>query len=144
MVMGRRALPRESQEFEMVSVGLGTLVNGARKTGSRVSALLSSMTNAEALDLVVWAVYGDDDPKRDRLVGSREGLYPFEILRGGDPLFKHWQAILIEEDACERFIYRRIGQSVFEARWNLGTFKKTVLQAQTDLKVIREPVGLPV
>ncbi len=68
-------------ETEMVSVGLGSLVNSAQKTGARVSPLLSSLPPDKALDCVMWAVYGDEDPTFQALIASRESLYPFEILQ---------------------------------------------------------------
>jgi hypothetical protein len=122
----------DTKETEMVSIGLGSLVNAANRAGSRVSSLLSSLPAKEALDLVMWAVYGDDDPKMNARISSRDSLYQFEILPATDPFFRNWEAILIEEKNTEKFIYRRVGGTVEEVEWAGGTFKATILQAQTD------------
>jgi hypothetical protein len=82
----------------MVSVGLGSLVNAANKTGARASPLLSSLPHNEAVDVVMWAVYGDDNNKFGALVDSRESLYPFEILPAIDTFFT----------AGRRFLSRKI------------------------------------
>src|ERR1700694_3127061 len=104
------------QEKETVSVGLGSLVTAAHRTGLRASRLLSSMPAKEALELVMWAVYGEDDSKLEELVGSRTTLYPFEVLPASDPFFDDWQAILVEEEDTERFIYRKMNQGVSEVK----------------------------
>jgi hypothetical protein len=121
---------------EMVSIGLGSLTNGARYTGSRGSHLLSSMLPNQALDAVMWAVYGDNDPQFERLVDKRTTLQHFEILPLTDPFFDHWEAILVEEGDTERFIYRQEGHEAYEAKWRLGTFKDVVLSAQAEFSKI--------
>src|SRR5205814_4795156 len=114
----------------------GSLLNAALKTGCRASSLLSPLPAEEALNLVMWAVYGDDDSRREKLVGSRESLYPFEILPQGDPFFDGWEAIIIEERNAERFIFRKRGQPACEITWEPGTFKDTVLKAQAAFRNI--------
>ena len=126
----------ESDHREIVSVGLGTLVNAANKTGERNSALLSSMSALKSLELVMWAVYGDDDPKFAPIAGSRESLYPFEVLPQGGPFFDDWQAILLEEGDGEKFIFRKTGQEISEVTWEFGRFRNTVLEAWDSLAAI--------
>jgi len=66
-----------------------------------------------------------------------ENLTAFDILpTSAGPFFDDWEAILLEEGENERFIYRRIGLPVCEARWKLGTFKDIVLRANFELREI--------
>ena len=127
----------DRNEMEMVSLGLGILLNAVRKADSRKSNLLSSLPAAEALNLVMSAVYGDDDPRRQEL-GSPSDLGVFEVLPGGGPFFDDWQAILLEEGGKERFIWRKDGEQTFEVRWELGTFRNVVLQAEAELNWMRK------
>lgn len=126
---GGRCIGR-TWELEIVQFGLKSLREAADDKAQRISRLLSSMAAAEALDLVMWARYGDDDPKLESLVGSRENLEQFEILpRRTGPFFDGWQAILIEEGNAERFVFRRSGQELFEITWANGLFRSTVHDA---------------
>ena len=45
---------------EQVGIALGTLAGAARDTGKRNHPLLQGIPPREALDLVMWAVYGDE------------------------------------------------------------------------------------
>ncbi len=128
----------ESQEVEMVSIALEHLVAAAQETGSRSNRKLSSLPADEALNLVIWAAYGDDSLKLEQqLAESRQSLAKFDILpTSAGPFFDSWEATLIELGDEERFIYRRDGEAVREAKWRLGTFKDVVLQAQADFTKI--------
>jgi|ERR1700722_1220154 len=118
-------------EVEMVSVGLGSLAHTAQHTGSRVSSALSSRSATEALESVVQAIYGEEGLEWL----SAEEASKFEVLSSAaGPSFDNWEAILLEQGQFERFIYRREGHPVCEARWKLGTFKEISLGAWAELK----------
>ena len=123
----------DNSEVEMVSLGVGILLSAALQTGSRRNDVLSSLSPGEALDLVMWAVYGEENPRFRELVGSTD-LSMFEVLPRGGPFFDDWQAILLEEHEQERFICRKEGASPFEVTWPIGTFKHVVFQAVSELK----------
>lgn len=125
-------------DIEIVSCGLGVLLNAAHKTVSRKSDLLSLLPANEALDLVMSSVYGDDDASFRRLAGSAD-LRSFEVLPGGGPFFDEWQAILLEESELERFIYRKEGEQTFECSWQPGTFRNVVLQAEIEIRKMETP-----
>jgi hypothetical protein len=124
----------ESHEVEMVSIGLEHLAGSAQATGSRTDPVFSSLSAGEALDFVMWAVYGENNSKlKQHLAGSRERLFKFDILAtSAGPFFDDWEATIIEIGDEERFIYRKDGEPIHEARWPLGTFKGVVLQAQAE------------
>ena len=120
-------------ELELVSIGMASLVRSARQV-SRTSSLLSNLPTDRALDAVKWAVYGEDNPELERLVGSAD-LGKFEVLgTSAGPSFDNWEAILIEEGEDERFLYRRSGEPAKEASWKSGTFREIVLQADAELR----------
>jgi len=120
----------ETYETEMVSIGLDALVRAAKGTRSKASSVFASLPAAQALDEVMQAIYGEDDEQDKRLV-SQEDFAVLDILpSSAGPSFDHWEAILVEDGAEERFIYRRIGSPVFEARWKSNTFRNTVLEAE--------------
>lgn len=116
---------------EICAVALDTLLEAAEETGKRSSTLLSSLPAGRALDLVLWARYGDDDEEQESLVPDRDALVQFEILpRRGGPFFDQWQAIIIEEENCERFIFREIGRRVNEIQWPRGEFRRVVSECK--------------
>lgn len=125
-------------DIEMVSCGLGVLLNALHKTASRKSDLLSSLPAREALELVMCSVYGNNDAYVRRLAGSMD-LRSFEVLPGGGPFFDEWQAILLEESETERFIFRKEGEPTFKCSWRMGTFRNIVLQAETELRNMEPP-----
>jgi hypothetical protein len=134
-----------TEKTEMISIGMDQLVSVARQTGSRMNSFLSSLTPTQALDSIKWAVYGDGDSKLEKLVSSPESLHRFDVLpTSAGPFFDNWEATLIEEGGCERFIWRNDARAVCEAKWKLGTFQKTVLQAKAafeQLEKLRVPEG---
>ena len=116
-------------ELEMVMTGFDSLMESAQ-VKNLTSPLLSSLPANEALDLVLWACYGDDDPPKN-FAGDRALLSRHEILpRLTCSFFDDWSAILIQEDCRERFIYREKEGPVSEASWPIGTFTSIVLQAR--------------
>ena len=126
----------ESHEIEMVSIGLGALSHAAKAKRSRISSLFASLPPEQALDAVMLAIYGDDDQKAKGAV-SPDDLDGLDILpSSAGPFFDHWQAILIEDGPEERFIYRRTGGQIFEARWKINTFRDTVLEAEVQFRKV--------
>jgi hypothetical protein len=122
-------------ESEMISIGLESLQEAAGEAGTRVSDLLSAQSPKEALEMVLWARYGDSDPAMAKTVGNEKSLFPFEILpRRTGPFFDGWEAILLEEGAKERFIYRQQGADVVEVVWPLGTFRDVISEAGSEFE----------
>jgi len=117
----------KSQEIEMVEFGLSALQEAADDPNRGPNSILSSMPAEDALNLVMWARYGEDDPTLEKAAGSRQALEPHEILpRRTGSFFDHWQAILLERDGLETIIFRQIGQQVNVVGWPAGTFRNTV------------------
>ena len=119
----------EAHEIEMVSIGLDALVHAAKATRSTISSLFDSLPAEQALDRAMLVIYGEDD-EQDKGPVSPD-LANLDILpTSAGPFFDNWEAILVEAGAEERFIYRRLGNQVFEARWKINTFRDTVLEAE--------------
>jgi len=117
----------QSQEIEMVEFGLSALQEAADDPGRGPNSILSSLPAEDALNLVMWARYGEDDPTLEKAAGSRQTMEPYEILpRRTGSFFDHWQAILLERDGLETIIFRQIGQQVNVVGWPAGTFRDTV------------------
>jgi hypothetical protein len=118
-------------EIEMVMTGFDSLVESAQESETRTNSLLSSLPADQALDLVMWARYGDDSSPPEYLVGNPLLLPRHEVLpRWTGPFFDGWEAVLIQEGLQERFIFRQKGSQVSEAHWPVGTFKSLVLEAR--------------
>jgi len=119
-----------SHEVEIVDFGLSGLQKAGRAIREQPS-FLSSMPASEALDLVMWAIYGDDDPGREEMIKDRRSLDPFEVMPGVmGPYGDGWEAILIGDGSSERLVYRHALQSTQEVRWPQGTFSRTVTEAR--------------
>src|SRR6202162_3092297 len=111
-------------ESETVLTGLDSLQEVALETGNRARRLLSGSSSKEALETVMCARYGSGAPSRRNLVADDKSLLPFEVLpRRTGPFFDGWEAILLEDEKEERFVYRQEGSAtVTEVIWPLGTF----------------------
>jgi len=119
----------------MVMTGLESLYEAAGETGTRDKCLLPTSNSREALEMVLWARYGDSNPVMERTVRNEKALFAFEILpRRTGPFFEDWEAILLEEGVNERFIYRQKGADVVEAAWPLGTFRRVITEARSDFE----------
>lgn len=130
-------------ELEMVTIGLESLQTTALETGCRQSRLLSAQTSTEALEIVLRAIYGDDDPVTEELTPDWDSLAPFEVLPGRTgPFFDGWEAILLETGTTEQFVYRQEGKPTIDAVWPLGTFRDAVLEATSEFeKLARYELG---
>jgi hypothetical protein len=121
----------ETHEVEIVEFGLNALQEAVDDPDPRTGSILASMSAEEALNLVMWARYGDDDPALEAVAGSRQALEPYEILpRRTGVFFDHWQAVLLEQGETETMIFRRTGQPVSVVKWSKGTFASTVCEAR--------------
>lgn len=126
----------EAHEIEMVSIGLDALIHAAKRTRSEASSLFASLPAERALNEVMQAIYGEAD-EPDNIPLSPEDLDSLDILpTSAGPFFDHWEAILIEDGLEERFIYRRNGSQVLEARWKINTFRDTALEAEIQFRNI--------
>jgi hypothetical protein len=123
-------------ETEMVLTGLDSLVEVARENRTPASSILSACSSKEALEAVMWARYGGDGPPPVRLpMTNEESLFSVEVLpRRAGPFFDGWEAILVEEGATQRFVYRQEGAEVAEAVWPQGTFSRVVGDARTEFE----------
>jgi hypothetical protein len=124
-------------EYEMVFTGLDSLTETAAETGTRVSPIVSARSAKEALEMVMWARYGDPDPVLEKIVGAEELLFSFEVLpRLTGPFFDDWEAILVEEETNERFIYRERKSEIVEVSWPLGTFSTVVNESRRECEML--------
>jgi hypothetical protein len=122
-------------DIERVMPGLESLRCSAKKAERGSNRLLASIPASAALNLVIWAHYGDEGSPPAPFAGDRSLLLPNEVLPGSTvSFFDGWEAILIEDGTEERFIYRQHGTQASEARWPRGTFKTVALQARDEFK----------
>jgi len=127
------SLVGDTTEIETVMNDLGSLHTIALATGTRRSNLLSAQSPQKALEIVMWAVYGDEDETMRAAVG-RESLEHFEVLPRGKAFFNGWQAILLEAGNEEHFICRHGSEAAVDVVWPLGTFRDIVFQAKDEFE----------
>ncbi len=124
-------------EIEMVMSGFDPLLESLhhteQNTENPTSAILASLPADQALDWVMWAQCGEDDPPKG-FHGDEALLAVHEVLPRGSPFFDDWQAILLPDGLQERFIFRRKEGEVSEAKWPVGTFRSVIVQAQDEFK----------
>jgi hypothetical protein len=94
---------------------------------------MRGITEELALDLVMWAVYGNSNEEFERMITNRESLQVFEILPSTTgPAFDSWEAIIIESDEAECFVWRREGDQATRSRpFPIGTFWRAAEEAKT-------------
>jgi hypothetical protein len=124
-------------EIEMVMSGFDPLLESLYESGQKpenpTSSLLASMPADDALDLVMWSQYGDDEPPTP-FAGEQSLLSAHEVLPRGSPFFDGWKAILIPAGSQERFIFCQEGGHAKEAKWPSGTFRSIVQISLTEFK----------
>ena len=93
----------EDRFQEQIGLALGALLGAAQNTGKREHHLLQGLSPEGALDLVMWAVYADDEVHAELTDADRKVLTKSEILssRGG-PAFDNWEAIIVESGDLEK------------------------------------------
>lgn len=122
-------------EYEMIWTGLESLKESAGETGQRANDLLPARNSEGALDMVMWASYGNHDLAMEELIRDKGRLSAFEILpRRTGPFFDGWQAVLLEEGTRERFIYRAEGVPLAEVIWPFGTFRDVINAASSEFE----------
>ena len=67
-------------EIEMVMCGIESLVWSARRVKTESNRLLAAFPANAALDLVMWAQYGDEGSPPALFAGERSLLLPNEVL----------------------------------------------------------------
>ena len=125
----------EDRFQEQIGIALGALLGAAQDTGKRQYHLLQGLSPEGALDLVMWAVYGDDEVHPELSDADRKMLATCEILssRGG-PAFDDWEAIIVESGDRETIIWRREREQVQTRTFPLGTFWAATERAQVWLR----------
>lgn len=109
---------------EQLATAFAPLSELARCSGDRPDARFEGMTNLQKLDLVIWARFGEDEDfdvehwgtqNRDQV---RHGdLEKYEVVwRGHSPYTDGWEAILVEQDTTETFIWRSWQGEVVEVQ----------------------------
>lgn len=104
-----------TDEAEQLVHAFSPLSEIARRSGDRPDSRFTGMTNLQKLDLVIWARFGEDEEfdaehwgTQDRERVRQEGLMRYEVVwRGHSPYTDGWEAILVERDTTETFIWRR-------------------------------------
>ena len=118
---------------EMLVVGLDALCEAAADDRTQASAMTIHVTAKHALDAVMQARYGNDSP--NGLGVADDDLFALEILpRRTGPFFEGWEAILLDQGASERFIYRTDGGQIREAVWPKGTFSTVTRRARNEFE----------
>jgi hypothetical protein len=125
----------EDRFREQIGIALGALLGAAQGTGKRQHRLLRGLSPEGALDLVMWAVYGDDEVHPELIDADRKALATSEILssRSG-PAFDDWEAIIVESGDRETIIWRREGERAQIRIFPLGTFWAAMERAQVWLR----------
>jgi hypothetical protein len=100
---------------EQLVLAFSRLAQAVRHSNERPDTRFRGISNVDKLDLVFWVRFGEDDEfdvKRwqsedpDHL--RKSGLSQYVVVpRGDSPWCDGWEAILVEEDATETFIWRR-------------------------------------
>jgi hypothetical protein len=130
-------------EVEMIQTGLDSLRETANGNRAPASLILSAFSPKEALDAVMWAHYDGKKEHRPLKLSleSEVALLPLEILPSlTGPFFDGWEAIILEDRATERFVFRQEGAEAAEAIWPLGTFRRVVGEAQSDFERIARSI----
>ncbi len=81
----------------------------------RPNARFGNMSNIDKLDLVVWVRFGEDSEFKGEIWGTsdrdqlrQEDFTAYEVVpRADSPWCDGWEAILVEDDAGDVFIWRR-------------------------------------
>lgn len=100
---------------EQLATAFRPLSELARRSGDRPDARFGGMTNLQKLDLVIWPRFGEYEDfdaehwgTQDREQIRQEDLTKYEVVwRGYSPYTDGWEAILVEQDTTETFIWRR-------------------------------------
>jgi hypothetical protein len=128
--------PNHSEQLALAFSQLGWQ---ARCSGKRPDARFHGMSSGDKLDLVIWARFGEDnefDARRwpgehpGRL--RKEDLTPYEIVPpGNSPWSDGWEAILVERDTTEVFVWRggRNETEVHEVFLPLGSVGTVLIEA---------------
>ncbi len=109
---------------EQLVHGFSSLSHLARRSGDRPDSRFAGMTNLQKLDLVIWARFGEDDEfdaehwgTQDRERVRHEDLTKYEaVSHGASPYTDGWEAILVEQDTTETFIWRKWQDQQAEVR----------------------------
>lgn len=123
----------EDRFKEEIGIALGALLGAAHNTGKRQDHLLQNFSPEEALDLVMWAVYGDDEAHPELADADRKVLATSEIL-SSCPAFDDWEGIIVESGDSETIIWRREREQAQSRTFPLGTFWAAMEQAQVWLR----------
>ena len=139
MWVGGRVIGNTDQS-EQLALAFMPLAAKARISGNRPDSRFQGMSNIDKLELVIWVRFGEDDDfdtkrwgmyDRERL--RREGLSQYEVVpRADSPWCDGWEAILVERDTTETFIWRKwLGEAaeVQEVSLPRGMFASVAAQA---------------
>lgn len=125
----------EERFQEQIGISLGALLGAAQQTGKRNCRLLEDLSPDDALDLVMWAVYGDDEQHPELADADRNLLSKSALLSSmGGPAFDHWEAAIVETDDTETIIWRREKGQAQRRTFPLGTLWSAIEQAQVWLR----------
>ena len=125
----------EERFHEQIGISLGALIGAAQQTGKRNCRLLEDLSPDDALDLVMWAVYGGDEQHPELADADRNLLSKSELLSSiGGPAFDGWEAAIVEADETETIIWRPEKGLAQSRTFPLGTLWAAVEQAQVWLR----------
>jgi hypothetical protein len=118
-----------SDEIEMIIIGLGSLRESANEDRAKASLLVAELGAGQAIEAVMWAHY-DSTPAYPQFAGHEDTLASLEVLpRNTGPFFDGWEAVLLARGREEQFVYRRPQGEVIGAVLPVGTFRRVINQA---------------
>ena len=122
-----------------VTDGFEEGLTNAAVPGARHNSNLPVESVEQILEIVMWARYGDPESRMSRLIRDEDRLHPFEVLpRRTGPSFDGWQAVLVERNNTEHFIFREEGRDICELSWPLGTYRDVVLRANHEFQLFTQ------
>ena len=125
----------EDRFQEQIGIALGALLGAAQDTGKRQHHLLKGLSAEAALDLVMWAVFGDDAVHPELTGADRRLLARSEIISSkGGPAFDDWEGIIVESGDSETIVWRREQEQAQTRTFPLGTFWAATELAQAWLR----------
>jgi hypothetical protein len=121
---------------EQLNLGFSDFYGLVKNDGTRPAARFNEISHADALDLVFWTRFGEDDefdanrwPQVDPQAIRYDGLIHYEAISSSSPLFDGWRAILLETDDSDTLIWAPHGGAVNEVSVPRGLFAHVADQA---------------
>lgn len=127
----------EDRFQERIGIALGALLGAAQDTGKRQHHLLKGLSSEAALDLVMWAVFGDDAVHPELTDADCKLLARSEIISSkGGPAFDDWEVIIVESCVSASLPSASMTYWVFSSRGAEGCCVVIVLPSMEYVSLI--------